>query len=181
LTVRNSTLSANFATIEGGGIDNYLGETTVEFSTLTENSSQIGGGISNFVEDPLSFSIKNSLVVNSVAGDNCVNNGGTFTALGVNFATDASCAGFTQTTAAEINLGPLVDNGGPTQTHALLNGSVAIDAALDCKLSDGATQLTQDQRGQSRPVGAECDSGAFEGSEVLPATIFSDGFESKSQ
>jgi hypothetical protein len=118
--------------------------------------------------------------VNSTAGNNCVDDGGTFTALGVNFATDASCAGFTQTTSGGINLGPLADNGGPTQTHALLSGSVAVDAALDCTLINGVTPLTQDQRGQARPEGAECDSGALEGPESLPEIIFQDGFESNS-
>ncbi len=31
-------------------------------------------------------------------------------------------------TSAELNLGPLANNGGPTETMALLTGSVAIDA-----------------------------------------------------
>jgi hypothetical protein len=176
LTIRNSTLSGNIASAEGGAIDNFKGETSVEFSTLTENSAASGGGI----ENAASITVKNSLVVNSVAGDNCVHDaGGTFTALGVNFSTDAGCPGFTQVTAGEINLGLLADNGGATETHALLAASVAIDAALDCTLSDGTTPVAQDQRGQARPAGAECDSGAFEGSAALPETIFLDGFESK--
>ena len=173
LSIRNSTLSGNDATEEGGGIDNFLGEANVEFSTLTENSAVSGGGVNNAA----CFSIKHSLVANSAAGGSCGDAGGTLLALGVNFATDPSCAGFFQSTAGEINLGALADNGGPTQTHALLSGSVAIDVALDCTLSDSAgslcetifldgfevaTPVTQDQRGQSRPAGAECDSGAFE-------------------
>ena len=173
LTVRNSTLSGNVAKV-GGGIDNFNGAAHVEFSTLTENSADSGGGI----ENTASITLKNSLVVNSGAGDNCVHDaGGTFTALGVNYATDTTCPGFSQATQGEVNLGPLADNGGPTQTHALLTGSAAIDAALDCTLSDGATPVTQDQRGQARPAGAACDSGAFEGSTSLPETIFLDGFE----
>jgi hypothetical protein len=53
-------------------------------------------------------------------------------------------------------LGPLVDNGGPTRTHALLLGSPAIDAAStpDCP--------TTDQRGVLRPQGAACDIGSYE-------------------
>lgn len=175
LTIRNSTLSENVAGELGGGIDNLGGEVSVEFSTLTENAASSGGGIGN---DGGSVKNKNTLVVKSTAGGNCVNfGGGTFTALGVNFATDASCPEFTQATAGEVNLGPLADNGGPTQTHALLATSVAIDAALDCTLSDSATPVTQDQRGQARPAGPECDSGAFEGSASVPDTIFLDGFE----
>lgn len=41
-------------------------------------------------------------------------------------------------------LGPLADNGGPTPTEALLDGSPALDAGI----SDG---LTIDQRGAPRP------------------------------
>jgi len=61
-------------------------------------------------------------------------------------------------TPAELALEPLADNLGPTDTHALLPGSVAIDAAVlaDCP--------TVDQRGFPRPEpgGNDCDSGAFE-------------------
>jgi hypothetical protein len=171
LHIRNSTISGNEATAGSGAIDNYAGEAHVEFSTLQGNFAGSFGSIANNA----SITFKNSLVVNSVAGVNCVHDaGGTFTSLGVSFATDTSCLGFTQATEGEINLGPLEDNGGPTQTHALQVGSVALDAALDCTLIDGSTPVTRDQRGQGRPVGADCDSGAF---EFLPAVIFRDGFE----
>ena len=59
-------------------------------------------------------------------------------------------------------LGPLQDNGGPTETCALLPDSPAIDAG------DNATCLTTDQRGATRPVDGDasgapdCDIGAFE-------------------
>jgi hypothetical protein len=53
-------------------------------------------------------------------------------------------------------LGPLADNGGGTQTHALLPGSPAIDAG------NNATCLAIDQRGIARPQGAACDIGAVE-------------------
>ena len=66
-----------------------------------------------------------------------------------------------QKTAAEINLGTLADNGGPTQTMALLAGSVAIDAGDD--LSCPAT----DQRGVLRPQGAHCDIGAYESAVMV--------------
>ena len=62
-----------------------------------------------------------------------------------------------------LNLGPLADNGGPTETMALLPGSVAIDIidSAACVDADGAP-LTEDQRGVSRPQGSQCDAGAFE-------------------
>jgi hypothetical protein len=59
-------------------------------------------------------------------------------------------------------LAALADNGGPTQTHALLPGSPAIDAA-----SDDCPPPATDQRGVSRPQGAKCDIGAF---ELVPGT-----------
>ena len=65
--------------------------------------------------------------------------------------------------AEDLNLGPLADNGGPTETHALVEGSVAIDVipAEDCVDADDQP-LTTDQRGYPRPVGDGCDVGAFE-------------------
>ena len=57
---------------------------------------------------------------------------------------------------ADLHLGLLQDNGGPTKTVALSAGSVAIDAGID-----GICPST-DQRGVGRPVGAHCDSGALE-------------------
>jgi hypothetical protein len=69
---------------------------------------------------------------------------------------------------ADPLLGPLADNGGRTQTHALLFGSPAIDAGDPggCRDNLGAL-LSTDQRGLHRPAnggvnGLRCDIGAFE-------------------
>ena len=67
-------------------------------------------------------------------------------------------------------LGPLKNNGGPTQTHALVAGSPAIDAGDPggCRDNSGAL-LQTDQRGFARHVDgnndgtARCDIGAVEG------------------
>ena len=64
-------------------------------------------------------------------------------------------------------LGPLANNGGPTQTFALLPGSPAIDAGNDavCMAAVGAPDYGAggfDQRGVTRPHGSHCDIGAFE-------------------
>ena len=77
---------------------------------------------------------------------------------------DTSC-GFDQgtdlvnITQGQLVLGPLQDNGGPTMTHALGPGSVAIDhiPTVDC-------EVTEDQRGQPRPEtdGTMCDVGSVE-------------------
>jgi hypothetical protein len=78
---------------------------------------------------------------------------------------------------------PLLDNGGPTETHALLPTSPALDGgSTTCYDSQGAL-LTDDQRGAGRPVdgdtvgGAECDIGAVEmqGTFGLTVTVIGGG------
>jgi hypothetical protein len=60
-------------------------------------------------------------------------------------------------------LGPLGNNGGPTQTQALLKGSPAIDAGNPNGCIDFAViAVTTDQRGFPRPVNGRCDIGAYE-------------------
>lgn len=63
--------------------------------------------------------------------------------------------------AEDLKLGPLIDNGGLTMTHALGEGSVAIDGvpAPECAVEE-------DQRGVSRPQGDACDIGAFESEAI---------------
>ena len=60
-------------------------------------------------------------------------------------------------TTEALALGPLTHNGGPTETKALLPGSVAIDA-----IPPEMCEADKDQRGVARPQGAACDVGAFE-------------------
>ena len=58
---------------------------------------------------------------------------------------------------------PLADNGGSTETHALLTGGPAIDAGNPAGCTDEAGMpLLTDQRGEPRPFGPACDIGAFE-------------------
>jgi hypothetical protein len=72
------------------------------------------------------------------------------------------------TLTGDPGIGPLADNGGPTQTHALLPGSIAIDTG------DNPDALPTDQRGCARTSGAATDIGAY---ERQPDVIFADGFE----
>src|SRR5262249_52479582 len=65
-------------------------------------------------------------------------------------------------------LAALANYGGPTETHALLPGSPAIDAGANC-VTDVAhcgdsniPQITSDQRGFARQAGSTVDIGSFE-------------------
>jgi len=162
LTIINSTLSGNSTGGSGGGINIFNGTVKISFTTLSGNSAAAGGGI---FSSTTTF-IKNSIFANSPSGGNFLN-AGTANTSGVNYSTDNSFAGFTQVTPAQLNLGPLQDNGGLTQTHALQPGSVAIDAAPTCTDVDG-NPVNTDQRGVGRPQGSACDVGAF---EFVPCTI----------
>src|SRR5438128_1997480 len=158
LTMINSTVSGNSAVNSGGGIANTGSAANLSFVTVAANSAASGGGVVNGAASVMN--IKNSIVAINTSGGDCANMG-TFNATGVNFTTNGTCPGFTQVTAAQLNLGPLADNGGPTRTHALLVGSVAIDAANDCT-DLSKNPVGTDQRGIPRPQGNACDAGAYE-------------------
>ncbi|MFT0788522.1 choice-of-anchor Q domain-containing protein, partial [Synechococcus sp. H55.10] len=158
VSLTNSTLSGNSAGQKGGGIHN-LGTVKLSFVTVASNSASSGGGIFNNA----TANIRQSIVAISPSGNNC---SGSLTASGVNFATDTSCgSGFTSVTPAVLNLGPLTNNGGSTQTHALQVPSAAIDAVPSGQCTDlNGNPVNQDQRGSGfpRPAGARCDAGAYE-------------------
>ncbi len=61
------------------------------------------------------------------------------------------------------------NNGGPTQTVALVSGSPAVDhiPVADCTDANGK-RLTTDQRGVARAQGPACDVGAYELVEATP-------------
>ncbi len=80
---------------------------------------------------------------------------------------DGSCPDFGHTTSAVLNLGPLVNNGRPTRTQALLTGSVAIKAGDQTECTD--LGVTDDQRGFTRD--SYCDIGAFEYGACPPTDL----------
>jgi predicted outer membrane repeat protein len=155
LTVSNSTFSANTA-FSGSGIFNGLEATlTVKSSTFSGNSASEGGGIASLG----TATLENTIVAGSTQGGNC--SGAFATASTHNMSDDATCSpGFTRVALADLMLGPLADNGGPTQTIALGSGSVAIDAGNNA----AAAGLITDQRGRGfrRIVHGRVDIGAFE-------------------
>jgi len=190
LTVTNSTISTNAANTNGGGI--YSATAAFIYSTsLVDNDADhdrdelggIGGGI--FTAAGSRFVAVNTLLARNTINDaplpdNC---NGTLEVYGMNLLDDVVGCTFVGNGAIATGslspgtIGPLQDNGGPTSTHALLDGSEAIDAttAQGC-IDETGTPLTTDQRGAARVAGARCDVGAYESGSVTD-TIFADGFD----
>ena len=154
LTVTNSTFSGNSAP-SGAGIANVSdGVVTIANSTFSGNNAGYGGGFGGggvWNEIGSTVTLRNTILANSLLGGNCAG-GGTSDGGGNLSWPDTTCPGL----HADPLLGPLADNGGLTQTHALLHGSQAIDAAV------AANCPATDQRGVIRPQGSACDIGAFE-------------------
>jgi hypothetical protein len=159
-TVTNSTISGNSAAYGGGAYSAGNGTMTLKNSTVVGNNgtSAYGygaGGIyaNNYVPTGLGYAdVENTLVAANTGGfGEC--GGDLINDLGNNFSGDLSCPGSSAITPGVDIDTALADNGGPSETHTLLDGSVAIDAAGSCGLAD-------DQRGYGRD--ALCDSGSFE-------------------
>ena len=179
LTLVNSTVSGNSAPLGGGIFNCVWGALSVSFGTLTlvnstvsgNTASDEGGGIFNCGQ------AEATLINSLIDGDCGFYLDGVITSNGYNIESPGDTCGFDQTgdqpgvTAEELNLGPLADNGGPTETHALgllPTLSVAIDQIPEAECLDAyGAPLTTDQRGLARPVPipgteAKCDVGAFE-------------------
>ncbi|MBW1907000.1 MAG: hypothetical protein JRJ24_17200 [Deltaproteobacteria bacterium] len=157
LVLTNSTLSGNDATAGGGGIYNSAdgggGTLVLVNSTVSGNSS--GSGADGIFTNGGSVALTNSIVDDDCDGD--------ITSNGYNIESPGNTCGFDQVgdqasvSAVQLDLGPLADNGGLTETHALLPGSVAIN-----QIPEAACEVDTDQRGVTRPQGPACDVGAFE-------------------
>jgi len=145
-------------------------------STVTENTAGVnGGGIDHSRTDTVS--VLNTIIAGNIAND-CLNTNPIADSGSANWFGDASCNG---TADGDPQLGPLADNGGPTQTHAVLDGSGVIGLGNSSTCS-GAPVYGEDQRGQPRPEPdvSQCDLGAFEYDEgVSPPVeeVFKDSFE----
>ena len=161
----------------GGGVlfDSVFGGVAMANMTITGNSASAaaGGAINNNLDSTIE--VTDSIIAANTAsagtGANCdtlSQAGDEILSEGFNLTDDSSC-GFSPATddviTSAIGLGPLRDNGGPTETEALLAGSRAIDAGDPSGCTDlVGDALTTDQRGVSRPQppGGRCDIGAYE-------------------
>jgi hypothetical protein len=163
LVIANSTITQNETAGGGGGIltGGYNGNLSLSNVTISGNSSGFGGGIDFGYGSAI---VQNSIVASNSGGD-CE---GSISSKGHNLSSDSTC-GFNG--PGDMNntnpmLGPLANNGGPTQTMALLSGSPAIDAGNPSGCADGQGHLLKtDQRGEPRPDKEDtngCDIGAYE-------------------
>lgn len=187
LTITNSTFSANNSSI-GGAIRNLGGVASIVNSTIVGNSVNLpfcnpgficamedsGGGI----ENSGTLNLDNSIVAGNTAAVGADDIGGSVDTANYNLIGDSlvyyrwnglglplplngnngNIAGVDANTILETTL---ANNGGPTQTLALLTGSEAIDAGNNT-ICANARVNNVDQRGVTRPQGAKCDIGAFE-------------------
>ncbi len=182
-TISNSTISGNRVSTGGwlgGGVWVYYQATlNVTNSTIYDNFAGTGGGIYNYHQQGAldlpggilgvlqlgNITLQGTIVANN-GGGNCARSSQTdpINSLGYNLDSGISCefnVANNDLNNTDPRLGPLQDNGGDTWTHALLNGSPAVDPA------GYASCLAVDQRGINRPQGSACDIGAF---EAVPGT-----------
>jgi predicted outer membrane repeat protein len=168
LTVSNSTVSGNSAGFGGGVYDAGSGPAALTNVTVTANrATGYGGGLYSSGLPVL----HNTLVAGNFAGSTGsspddvygpLDLAGDYNLIGAG----AGLSGLSNGTAGNLigtaaspldpGLGPLADNGGPTQTHALLPASVARGAG------GTAYAAATDQRGLPRVVGGLIDVGAYQ-------------------
>jgi hypothetical protein len=195
LLIVNSTVSGNAADNDGGGvwITGVEAAATIAHSTIVSNRGNnlfgYGGGV--FLNSG-SLLINQSIVAKNTAkfGADLTSQAGTHLTArysligsnaesGLNEAPDGTpdengnLIGGVMFGVIDPKLGPLADNGGLTETHALLPGSPAINAGdLDALMGAGGVPL-HDQRGATfiRHYGGRIDIGAF---EVQPDALLGD-------
>ncbi|WP_404307455.1 CHRD domain-containing protein [Neorhodopirellula lusitana] len=156
ITVTNSSVAGNTASVAGGGIASEGANVTLTSVTIADNTAATGGGIS------AGTSVVTA--INSLIADNNATTSpdldGALTSNGNNLIGDTTGTTLIGSDASDVLdvdplLAALADNGGPTQTIALLTDSPALDAGV-------AAGLMTDQRGIARPQGPAIDIGAFE-------------------
>lgn len=182
--VKNCTISGNTAAGNGGGVN--VGSSGATFNatncTITANTAPTGvaGGIRSTGTGGSTVNLINTLVVgNTITGGAAEDtNWGTGTksaknsVVGVHAGTaygtvTASQIG-TSGSPKVVNLGALANNGGVTQTHALL--ASAPELAINLGSNVDANNVPSDQRGvgYDRFKGGTVDIGAFETGNTAP-------------
>ena len=164
MTVNNSTVAGNSAAgTSGGGIYNSpYGTLSLTNATIAYNySGQNGGGLLNAGTTTMTNTIValNTDGLDQTPGDadDIYTTGGTTTAtyslIGYSSNSGVTSAGGNILNPGTVGLSTLGNNGGLTETIALLSGSPALDAG-------GGSFLSADQHGNSR--GETPDIGAYQ-------------------
>ena len=173
ITITNSTISGNTARSYAAGAY-FRGPVSLIACTIAFNSSAEGAGVVLGTHGPVQ--IESSILADNTnpgAEYDLGDRGYAITVAGSHdlIVTASSIVLPPDTVNADPMLLPLADNGGPTHTHALGDGSPAIDRG------DNVDALSFDQRGNGYPrvSGGAADIGAFE--RPASDTIFADGFD----
>lgn len=179
-TIDNSTVAVNTASNKGGGVYLFNGSATVKQATIALNNASQGGGAipkGGTIDDPNGGGILrsgNGLWANSAATHPDIS--GKITSQGFSlFQSNSGITGLLgndlSNVVAQLDPLALVNNGGPTQTIALLAASPAVNSG-DPAVS-GAGQFDQRGSGFARVKGGHLDIGAFE-SGTLPTLSIND-------
>ncbi|MEO6295773.1 MAG: right-handed parallel beta-helix repeat-containing protein [Dokdonella sp.] len=183
----DSTISGNHSSGVVGGMFNSA-TLTLSNSTIAFNTADSGVYNVNYSAAAGLFT-QAATLRNSIIANNTITGGaqsdlsaptGSSPMLGSNNLIVATLGGTTAppgTLTTDPMLGSLVNNGGPTLTHALLVNSPAIDAGCTINLPP------TDQRGDGYPRvwGPAVDIGAFEyGDPIAGDVIFVSGFDAPS-
>ena len=177
LNIANSTISGNSAT-GSSGLDNLNGTVTLNNVTITNNtSSATSGAAVNNSFTPGSAStmlIRNTIIAKNNSPNKVDIYGGTSQGNNLIGASPSFTNGVngdkvgTATEPLDPLLEVLANNGGTTDTHALLSGSPAVNAGNNCVVTASCPSanppfaLSTDQNGSNRVQGAIIDIGAFE-------------------
>jgi predicted outer membrane repeat protein len=151
--ITNSTFSENTATDYGGAISSVHGTIgAITNSTFSENTAHLEGGA--IYNEGTIGAITNSVIAGTPNACYGTPTGSNNLRDGANDCADSLF--LSNTINPAIHLGALADNGGPTQTIALLNPDPVINPAINAAVSGAAT----DQRGV--PAQGVRDIGAYE-------------------
>jgi uncharacterized repeat protein (TIGR01451 family) len=182
--ITNSTISGNRANGSGGGLYLEAGKSKLTHVTISDNvadDDSDGGAGGGIYHGGGTITLKNTIVAGNsdrsyVFQPRWPDCYGTLTSERYNLVGSLGDSGNPCTlvnsiqdlTGVPAGLDVLQDNGGATETHALLAGSPAIDHIPEDTNGCGSAPLDEDQREVARPQGdAACDIGAFEAAPAL--------------
>jgi predicted outer membrane repeat protein len=175
-TITNSTFADNTATTDGGAIfNNNTNPLLLTNDTFWENNAAAGGALSAVFGSVTKY--KATLFQTGSTGPNCApNSSSVLQDIGFNISNDSSCPfamGTSHVESPGLDTGGLKNNGGPTQTVALLSNSFARGLDTNCTDQEAIPEtVATDQRLFGRPDSpTSCDSGAYEFTGVAPIVI----------